>query len=208
MTGRAEDYAFPPRLEELIVDVDTIMRCTDLEAIERAEAAVVPVNFSDTRLKLTVNIIVDKRATRLFVVNVFGDTLMSFPVCCSRNLGQKKARGDCRTPEGTFGVLGVYNSTDWRYQGTGAKCYGPYFIHLNTPSSSGIGIHGTNAPGSVPGRHSHGCMRLHNDDIRKLRTVVTKETRVTILPDDAAAARREMEAIRAAYAPPTRKIHR
>lgn len=36
---------------------------------------------------------------------------------------------------------------------------GPVFVRLG-PTSMGIGIHGTNAPSSIPGVRSHGCVRL------------------------------------------------
>jgi L,D-transpeptidase ErfK/SrfK len=42
---------------------------------------------------------------------------------------------------------------------------GKYWIGL---SLSGIGIHGTNAPGSIYRLVSHGCIRLHPDDIAEL----------------------------------------
>ncbi|WP_302063023.1 L,D-transpeptidase [uncultured Duncaniella sp.] len=44
-------------------------------------------------------------------------------------------------------------------------------------------MHGTNSPYSVPGRRSHGCMRMHNEDILIVRQMVDKDSKVTILPD-------------------------
>ena len=44
-------------------------------------------------------------------------------------------------------------------------------------------MQGTNAPYSVPGRRSHGCMRMHNEDIVRVRQMVDKDSRVIILPD-------------------------
>lgn len=38
---------------------------------------------------------------------------------------------------------------------------GPVFVRLGEPKL-GLGIHGTNAPSSVPGVRSHGCVRLHS----------------------------------------------
>ena len=135
------------------------------------------------RMHLTRHITVNKEACRLTLQNVFGDVMLQVPVCASRNRGQKHAADDCRTPEGNFSIYGVYNSTDWTYKDTDSKCYGPFFIYVNTPGFYGIGIHGTNAPGSVPGRSSHGCMRLHNENIVRLKPMVQKEIRVTITPD-------------------------
>jgi L,D-transpeptidase ErfK/SrfK len=42
---------------------------------------------------------------------------------------------------------------------------GRYWIGLSLP---GIGIHGTNAPSSIYSHATHGCMRLHPDDIESL----------------------------------------
>lgn len=135
------------------------------------------------RMLLPRKIIVNKDARRLVLVSQFGDTLLRYPVCSSRNRGQKRKKDDCRTPEGTFSLYGIYNSTDWTYKDTDSKCYGPWFLSLHTPGFWGIGIHGTNAPGSIPGRSSHGCMRLHNENVTFLKQLVTKDLKVTIIPD-------------------------
>lgn len=142
-----------------------------------------PVSSVPGRMSLPRHVTVDKPRMRLYVCNALGDTLARYPVCASRNRGQKRSEDDCRTPEGTFKVVGIYNSTDWTYKDTDDKCYGPFFISLFTPRFWGIGIHGTNAPYSVPGRRSHGCMRMHNESIVKVKALVNKDTRVTVLPD-------------------------
>jgi hypothetical protein len=36
------------------------------------------------------------------------------------------------------------------------------------PRGGVVGIHGTNEPALIPGRPSHGCIRMHNDDILRL----------------------------------------
>ncbi|MBO5456553.1 MAG: L,D-transpeptidase [Muribaculaceae bacterium] len=135
------------------------------------------------RMRIPKGVVVDKPHTRLYVINVFGDTLARYRVCASREKGQKSGKDDWRTPEGTFKIYGVYNSTDWTYKDTQDKCYGPFFIALYTPPFYGIGIHGTNSPYSVPGRRSHGCMRMRNEDIVNVRRMVDKDSRVTVLPD-------------------------
>lgn len=43
---------------------------------------------------------------------------------------------------------------------------GPVFVRLGKPSL-GLGIHGTNAPSSVPGVRSHGCIRMKSPDALK-----------------------------------------
>ena len=196
----ADDYKFPPRLEELISRYGTTME-PQLPEPEMLDSLDDRISVVPGKMPLRNDIIINKRKTRLYVVNVFGDTVAQFPVCASRNRGQKKGKDDCRTPEGTFTVIGIYNSTDWKYKGTGAKCYGPWFISLRTPGFWGIGIHGTNAPGSIPGRSSHGCIRLHNDNIVKLKGMVSKDPRVTILPDDPVAEKRQSELINVSNLP-------
>lgn len=129
------------------------------------------------------NVIVDKQKRRLQVVTPHGDVVDQFSVCASRNRGQKRRKDDCKTPEGTFQIIGIYNSTDWTYKDTGQKAYGPFFVHLNTHPFYGIGIHGTPSPGSIPGRSSHGCIRVLNDNVKRLRSMLYKDSRVTILSD-------------------------
>lgn len=142
-----------------------------------------PASAVPGRMRMPKNIVVNKPQTSLYIINVFGDTLGRYRVCASLKRGQKRKADDWRTPEGTFRIHGVYNSTDWTYKDTNDKCYGPFFISLITPRFWGIGIHGTNVPSSVPGRRSHGCMRMKNEDIVRVRRMVDKDSRVTILPD-------------------------
>jgi hypothetical protein len=60
--------------------------------------------------------------------------------------------------------------------GGGHGVYGPlafgtaaYSATLSDwPRGGVIGIHGTNEPNLVPGRPSHGCIRMHNGDIKRL----------------------------------------
>jgi len=54
----------------------------------------------------------------------------------------------------------------------GAPLYGPYAfgtadysVLTDWPGGGVIGIHGTDQPNLVPGRPSHGCMRMHNADV-------------------------------------------
>jgi hypothetical protein len=48
------------------------------------------------------------------------------------------------------------------------------------PAGGYIGIHGTNHPKLIPGRISHGCIRLRNADIRRLAALMPVGTPVTI----------------------------
>jgi lipoprotein-anchoring transpeptidase ErfK/SrfK len=48
------------------------------------------------------------------------------------------------------------------------------------PAGGYIGIHGTNRPDLIPGRVSHGCIRLRNADIRRLARLMGPGTPITI----------------------------
>jgi L,D-transpeptidase-like protein len=73
------------------------------------------------------------------------------------------------TPRGTFYVRE-------KLTGLGGGFYGPIAFGTNArsaeltdwPDGGIVGIHGTNAPSLIPGRISHGCIRLRNRDIVRL----------------------------------------
>jgi lipoprotein-anchoring transpeptidase ErfK/SrfK len=48
------------------------------------------------------------------------------------------------------------------------------------PGGGYIGIHGTDAPQLIPGRISHGCIRVRNDDIVRLSRMLPLGTPLTI----------------------------
>ncbi len=48
------------------------------------------------------------------------------------------------------------------------------------PAGGFVGIHGTNRPALIPGRISHGCIRLRNDDILRLDRLMPPGTPLTI----------------------------
>jgi len=66
--------------------------------------------------------------------------------------------------------------------------YGPVAFGTNArspwltdwPKGGVIGIHGTDAPWLVPGRGSHGCIRMRNDAIRRLARLMPLGTPVSI----------------------------
>ena len=49
------------------------------------------------------------------------------------------------------------------------------------PAGGFVGIHGTNRPDLLPGRVSHGCIRLRNDDILALERLMPVGTPLTIV---------------------------
>jgi hypothetical protein len=48
------------------------------------------------------------------------------------------------------------------------------------PGGGVIGVHGTNEPNLVPGRPSHGCIRMHNKDILRLARLMKPGTPLVI----------------------------
>jgi hypothetical protein len=67
--------------------------------------------------------------------------------------------------------------------------YGPYAIGTSAyaptltewPGGGVVGIHGTNEPQLVPGRPSHGCIRLRNGDITRLWRLIGLGTPIEIV---------------------------
>ena len=133
-------------------------------------------------------VLVDKPTLMLYVINEHNDPIFRAPVCVGAAKGQKQRRGDMRTPEGTFEITQVQDASHWTHDfgdgaGERADAYGPYFFRLRTPGFSGIGIHGTCFPESTGTRASEGCIRLRNDDLRRLHPLIGRGTRVTVTPD-------------------------
>jgi L,D-transpeptidase-like protein len=71
----------------------------------------------------------------------------------------------------------------------GGPFYGPYALGTSAyapalsewPSSGIVGIHGTDGPQLIPGRPSHGCIRLRNSDITRLWPVIEVGTPIEIV---------------------------
>jgi hypothetical protein len=86
------------------------------------------------------------------------------------------------TPQGQFWVRE-------RLKGIGnSGVYGPWAFGTSAysnlsdwPGGGVVGIHGTNEPGLIPGRPSHGCIRVRNDKIRALARLMPVGTPVSII---------------------------
>ncbi len=71
----------------------------------------------------------------------------------------------------------------------GTPVYGPYALGTSAyaptlsewPGGGVVGIHGTDEPQLIPGRPSHGCIRLHNADIARLWHMIQVGTPVEIV---------------------------
>jgi len=159
-------------------------------------------------------VVINVPQTRLFVYQD-GRLIKSFPVAVGKML--------TRTPTGSFEVTGIYHDPTWhvpksiqaemRNQGRQVQIavppgpdnpLGKVFIRFGEPGL-GLGMHGTNAPGSVPGFRSHGCVRLKNPDALQLADLLSVGDTVTvayqaILLDEDAEGRLWLTAYRNPYA--------
>lgn len=141
----------------------------------------VVVNENAPHDKNSEFIVVSKKDLRLTVYARSGDdtvALATYPVCMGKNKGQKQGKGDMRTPESPadkpFSITRIQDASTWKHDfgdGRGSiLAYGHWFLRLDTPGHSGIGIHGsTNNENTVPGRASEGCVRLLDKDIIQLK---------------------------------------
>jgi lipoprotein-anchoring transpeptidase ErfK/SrfK len=85
------------------------------------------------------------------------------------------------TPKGHFYIRNKL--TDFASPAYGPLAFGTSArspVLTDWPGGGYIGIHGTDAPQLLPGRVSHGCIRLRNSDIRRLAELMPVGTPVTI----------------------------
>ena len=133
-------------------------------------------------------LLIDKRALTLTYYDETGHSVMTFGIACGDHWGNKQTRGDRKTPEGTFHITQILNSTGIPHdfkdgKGRIRNAYGPWFFRLDVPGFHDIGIHGTHLPGSIGTRATEGCIRMRNEDILALQPYVYLGMTVIILPD-------------------------
>lgn len=133
-------------------------------------------------------IYIDKQELMLTLFVSDGQVVAEFPIACGKKMGQKQRSGDYRTPEGKFRISQIQDSSKWGHDFHDGKgfirhAYGPWFMRLDTGRHKGIGIHGTHDPESIGTRATEGCIRLKNDDLEKLHSLVEVGTTVIIGED-------------------------
>jgi hypothetical protein len=89
------------------------------------------------------------------------------------------------TPRGEFYIRGKLTHFDVPFYGpivfsTSARSASNQPEMLDWPGDGFVGVHGTSLPHLVPGRPSHGCIRMKNEDIVKLAKLMSVGTPVTI----------------------------
>jgi lipoprotein-anchoring transpeptidase ErfK/SrfK len=73
------------------------------------------------------------------------------------------------TPRGSFWIREKFHVSGNPLYGTRAMGTAAYSdVLTDWPGGGVIGLHGTDEPGLIPGRPSHGCIRLKNPDIERL----------------------------------------
>jgi hypothetical protein len=86
------------------------------------------------------------------------------------------------TPKGHFYVMEKLRTLN-------APIYGPYAIGTSAyaptlsewPGGGVVGIHGTNEPQLIPGRPSHGCVRMRDADVARLWHIIALGTPIDIV---------------------------
>ncbi|MBN3524643.1 L,D-transpeptidase [Paenibacillus apiarius] len=107
-------------------------------------------------------IIVDLSDRKLYLLD--GNIVVrEFPVGIGKMLTQ--------TPTGEYTIINK--------QPNPGGPFGAFWLGLSKPH---YGIHGTNAPSSIGRQVSHGCVRMYNEDVLQLASLVPVHTRVTIRP--------------------------
>lgn len=132
-------------------------------------------------------IVVDKEKMAVTVIGYDGFVKAEYPMACGQKYGNKQKQGDMKTPEGLFHVDAIYDASSWTHDFKDGKgevlgAYGPWFIRLEVPGHSGIGIHGTHLPETIGTRASEGCIRLRNEDVSALKEMVYVGMPVIIIP--------------------------
>jgi L,D-transpeptidase catalytic domain len=91
-------------------------------------------------------------------------------------------RPEAPTPPGEFYVRDKL--TDFNDPFYGPVAFGTSArsaVLTDWPGGGFVGIHGTNEPELIPGRISHGCIRLRNEDILRLSRLMPIGTPITVV---------------------------
>ena len=124
----------------------------------------------------------------LSLYNYKGELEQKSNIATGKNYGTKQFAGDLKTPEGIFKIASVEDASQWSHDfkddtiGVVKNAYGPYFIRLQVPGQSGIGIHGTSDSNSIGSRASEGCVRMNNKDLTDLVKNIHNVSVVIITP--------------------------
>ena len=116
--------------------------------------------------------IVVRRSARVLEVQRRGETIFRTTVAVG-------APGT-ETPLGRFYLMTEFRPTDSFYGTWGFETSAYSTTLTDWPGGGFVGIHGTDRPDLVPGRISHGCIRLRNADILRLAKLMPVGTPLEI----------------------------
>ena len=117
-------------------------------------------------------LVVDRHTLRIRLF-VKGKAIWSAPV----GIGKPSTP----TPSGLFWVREEFVLPDQTFYGPYAFGTSAYASITDWPGGGVVGLHGTSEPYLIPGRPSHGCIRLRNQDILWLALHVPRGTPVAII---------------------------
>ena len=175
---KVEQQPIDPQLE--LQDAEQIAPATVEDMIATVEQII-----EDGDKSIPGYIVISKESMTLKLYDKNGRIIYNFPVAVGKNYGNKQGKGNMKTPEGVFEIHQIQPASAWGHDFKDGKgmiphAYGDWFIRLLTPPHTGIGIHGTHAPESIGTRATEGCIRLHNEDLNKLKPLVRIGMKVTI----------------------------
>ena len=134
--------------------------------------------FDYRKFSITINV-----PSRELKVSYMGQPLKTYPV----GVGLSKSR---MTPPGGYYVDEKVIDPIWEHpfrpdghtqiQNLERNPLGRYWIGFHNHGNTVYGIHGTNQPSTVGRFVSHGCVRMHNADIKELFGMVEVDTPVTV----------------------------
>ena len=183
-SGQKDKNLKPAQVGEKVAEAPIDAKDTTAYKETEKKKAMVPVMPKEPLAGKVYSILIDKSSYTLTLLQD-GQPIKTYKIAVGKNAGQKQAEGDLRTPDGDFSVDEVCEAGYWTHDFGDGKgeikgAYGPWFISLDTPGWTGIGIHGTHAPESLGTRASEGCVRLNNADLVQLVKFVKMGTKVKI----------------------------
>ena len=147
----------------------------------------------------TFAIVVEKNFHRLSVFQLYAQgsyrLVKTYRAITGKERGDKKHRGDNRTPEGIYFIVGHQEGSDLvRIWGDQARKYGPRAFVLDYPNifdkmerktGSGIWIHGVDSDSRMDKLFdTEGCVALNNEDILDLEQYVSRFQTPVLIVDE------------------------
>ncbi|MCL2767516.1 MAG: L,D-transpeptidase [Synergistaceae bacterium] len=170
--------------DELKLD-EYLLPSDDIFEISPKTKKTAVMNAANRSVKKGKWILIDKNNFTLTLYDK-DEELHEWEIAVGSVSGDKQHKGDNRTPSGSFRIRQIQDSSKWTYDfgdgnGQTEGVYGPWFIRLHTPPWSGIGIHGTHKPDTIGSRASEGCIRMKNEELIKLKGMVSIGMPVVII---------------------------